>query len=84
MPQLIDLQLAGDTPPYRQFFDSLRSEIAVADPTDQLLKNDVAAMYVEDAYGGHFSPEGNAVVAAAVAAWLEREHPAALTAHHPQ
>jgi hypothetical protein len=82
MPQLIDLQLGGHAPPYRRYFEDLTSEIAVVDPTDALLEHDIASMYVEDAYGGHFSPAGNAVVAGQIAAWLERKHPAALTAPH--
>jgi len=70
MPQLLDLRGGGATPEYCAFFAGLGREMAVLEMTDVLTRQDLETLYVEDAYGGHFSVEGNRLVAETVAAFL--------------
>jgi len=64
MPQLIDLEITSQVKlPYQKFFEDLRSEIDVIDLTEPILANHPRELYSEDVYGGHFSKEGNRLIA---------------------
>lgn len=65
LPQLMDLRRirAGDHY-YRPVLERLRGDLSVVDLAPALLDGGPqAALYVNDRYGGHYSPAGNAVVA---------------------
>lgn len=67
-PQLFDLK-AGEksTRAYREFFAEVGRDVPLLDLTEALHGDDIDALYVEDAYGGHLSALGNAVAARALA-----------------
>jgi len=77
-PQLLDLEGFGNRQPYRSLLDELGQYLIVVDAADALNRSDVGELYTEDTYGGHYSAEGNAVIAQLmeryVAPLLEREN----------
>lgn len=72
MPQLLDLKLlkAGDHF-YAPLLDSVRDIVDVVDMGPEFSKvPDEAALYIEDGFGGHLTPQANAMVAQALAPLL--------------
>lgn len=68
LPQLIDLDMLDGGRDAVEFYRSLSAEVPLLDLTETLAESpDRSSLYVEDAYGGHFSAAGNAFVAARVA-----------------
>jgi hypothetical protein len=71
MPQLLDLKLAKYAKsPYQDFFRNMNTLLPVLDLTDKFLNREIEKLYINDQFGGHFSPAGNYLVAEAVSNWL--------------
>ncbi|MEX2601264.1 MAG: SGNH/GDSL hydrolase family protein [Balneolaceae bacterium] len=70
MPQLLDLELAGEKDaPYEPFYREVdREHLPVLDLTPEFRKHSTEKLYIDDRYGGHLSAEGNRIVAKALAA----------------
>ena len=67
MPQLIDLELISrGRYSYQQFFEDMKDEIDVIDLTESILAHNPRGLYSEDVYGGHFSKDGNKLIAKVV------------------
>ena len=63
MPQLLDLKLKNNKVlDYETFFNELKKEMDILDLTSIIYKKNFESLYIEDKYGGHFSPKGNEVV----------------------
>lgn len=71
LPYTLKPLLAGEPLAYRDLLDEIDREFTVIDPTDEMLRaareHSVESLFVP---GGHYSPEGNGVVAEVVAAFL--------------
>ena len=65
LPQMMDLlRIRDQGHHYAGFVEDLSSEMAVLDLASSLLSiDDVSSLFVEDHYGGHYSPVGNRLVA---------------------
>lgn len=64
MPQLMDLTFSqGKQAPYAEFFRELNNDVPTLDLTEYVLTKPFESIYVEDSFGGHFSKEGNALIA---------------------
>ena len=67
MPQLIDLKLNNNQDgSYGVFFKKMEKNIKVINITSELNSQNADEYYIEDLYGGHFSPKGNMMVAGAL------------------
>ncbi|MCA9408040.1 MAG: hypothetical protein KC733_05085 [Candidatus Omnitrophica bacterium] len=76
MPQLIDLKMGlMNKMSYQGFFQSLNNKVPVIDLTDFILKYDFEQLYAEDLYGGHFSKEGNTLVAEYISEKINEIYP---------
>ena len=62
-PQLLDLKCFGDRQPYRPMFDELGEHLLVVDAAEALAGSDRHTLYAQDIYGGHYSIEGNVIIA---------------------
>jgi len=65
LPQLIDLKMEksnGDMA-YTKFFQEINDIISVIDFTEIFHNHNRQQLFTNDVYGGHFSPEGNQLVA---------------------
>ncbi len=72
MPQLMDLRLIKNNQiPYAEFFHKLDSQINVIDLTGDFLGQPLEKLYINDQYGGHLSPYGNALVSRRISLWLD-------------
>ncbi len=64
MPQLTDLKTQKSLIYYQDFYKSIAKDIQVIDLTNTLMRHAVdQSIYIEDGTGGHFSPEGNRLIA---------------------
>lgn len=73
MPQFLDLRTATHGKLYYQnYFESLNKHLDVLDVTDEIQRRNYRDLYVEDSYGGHFSPTGNAVIAELLSEHINR------------
>ena len=72
MPQLIDLRIMRESGviPYQDFFMGLNNKVPTLDITKYIDNADVDELYSEDVYGGHFSEQGNKLVAEKVSEYL--------------
>jgi len=72
MPQLIDLKIIRELGviPYQDFFMRLSNKVPTLDITKYVDNADVVDLYSEDVYGGHFSEQGNKLVAEKVSDYL--------------
>ncbi len=62
-PQLLDLVCFGARQPYQVLLRELGGDVTVIDAADALAEAGMDALYAEDAFGGHYSPGGNAIIA---------------------
>jgi hypothetical protein len=62
-PQLLDLECFGRDQPYRPLLDDLSDFIHVVDALEAVAPADMHSLYAADTYGGHYSSEGNAMIA---------------------
>jgi len=65
MPQLMDLKRIKSGDHYYKFtLDALSESMTVVDLAPALITHqDIASLFIDDVFGGHFSKEGNALVA---------------------
>lgn len=65
MPQMIDMKIIkrNKNSPYEDFFKRLSKHVHILDMTQHLQATDLGSLYTDDLYGGHFSSEGNKLVA---------------------
>jgi len=65
MPQLIDIKIQekNEDIAYIKFFQEINNTIPVIDLTEIFHEYNIQNLFTDDVYGGHFSPEGNQVVA---------------------
>ena len=77
MPQLIDLKkLNQSKKSYVPFFEGLSQKMDISDMTAWCASaKPEDSLYAEDVYGGHFSNEGNRLVAGHLAPWLSQKFP---------
>jgi lysophospholipase L1-like esterase len=67
LPQFLDLECFGADQPYRPMLDELSEHLLVIDAAPALLGPTDVQLHVEDTYGGHYSAQGNEVIAKLVA-----------------
>lgn len=74
-PQLMDLKNQKTRSIYQKFFQDFGSNhnLDVIDLTDAILKGNPSSCYINDRYGGHFSPFGNEIVANEVNDYLSKK-----------
>lgn len=75
MPQLFDLKAIkkSSVANYQEYFKALDIGLSIIDITDNMMEERIEKFYINDKYGGHFSPLGNKVVADRVFKWLEHK-----------
>lgn len=73
MPQLFDLKAIkqSSVANYQEYFKTLDIGLSIIDIADSMMEECIEKFYINDKYGGHFSPLGNKVVADRVFKWLE-------------
>ena len=70
-PQLLDLQCFGVTQPYQPVMKELGESLLVVDGAEILSGDDMAGLYAEDSFGGHYSAQGNSAVAGLMARHIQ-------------
>ena len=73
MPQLLDMNIMkkNKISTYQPLFSKINEKVRVLDMTQHLVgRNDLGSLYIDDAYGGHFSAAGNRLVAEKVSEFL--------------
>jgi hypothetical protein len=70
-PQLLDVRCFGtDQQPYQPLLRILRAELMVIDAIDVLSNAPPDRLYIEDVFGGHYSAEGNQIIAQWLSSYL--------------
>ena len=62
-PQLLDLECFGNDQPYRPLLNQLAPSLHVVDALEALGDAHIRTLYAEDTYGGHYSAQGNDIIA---------------------
>lgn len=76
MPQKLDLETVkeGDFP-YTSFYEKMAAILDVIDISSSMRNQDTSALYIEDLYGGHYSAQGNQVVANKIEQYVITRYP---------
>lgn len=76
MPQKLDLEKVkrGDFP-YTSFYENMAGMVDVIDISSSMRNQNTSSLYVEDLYGGHYSAQGNQVVANKIEQYVITHYP---------